>query len=201
MDNFDSNTISIAALVVSAIAIVASIYSAMRQEHLVKTEIKLQRDTDLLKWGADCVRILQEMIEFTFRIYHDTHEELEDMRTNLLSEVSVLIDIGRWYLPNLKTSEEPDEGQAAYKGYRPVAIDALLYSYRVFKSFNFDDKERINDLRQYLVTAKRELVSQIQAKVDPARLMAATGEKPQYPAWMHPKELLPKRYQDDNMEQ
>lgn len=81
-----------------------------------------------------------------------------------------------------------------------MAIDALLYSYRVFKSFNFDEKDRIDDLRQYLVTAKRELVSQIQSKVDPARLMAATGEKPNYPKWMHPKELLPKRYQDEEAE-
>jgi hypothetical protein len=200
VDNFDSNSISLAALIVSAIAIIASIWAAVRQETISRAAVKLQRDTDLLKWGADCVRIMQEMIEFTFRIEHDTDEELEDRRTNLLSEVSVLIDIGRWYLPNLRTTIEPDEGQAAYKGYRPVAIDALLYSYRVFKSFNFKEKDRIDDLRQYLVTAKRELVSQIQSKVDPARLMAATGEKPHYPKWMHPKELLPKRYQDDEKE-
>ncbi|KAF0106166.1 MAG: hypothetical protein FD163_1869 [Hyphomonadaceae bacterium] len=197
----DPNSISLAALIVSAIAIIASIYSALRQEHLSKTEIKLQRDTDLLKWGADCVRILQEMIEFTFRIQHDTEDELAEIRTNLLSEVSVLIDIGRWYLPNLINSNQPHERQAAYKGYRPIAIDALLYSYRVFKSFDFKEKDRVNDLRQYLVTAKREFVSQIQTTVDPARLMAATGEKPNYPKWMHPKELLPKRYQDDGAEQ
>lgn len=195
---FDNNFLSFLALIVSVIAIIASILVAMRQENISKVAIKLQRDTDLLKWGADCVRILQEMIEYTFRIKIETPEELENRRIDLLSEVSILIDIGRWYIPNYKTGNENSNIPAAYSGFRPVAIDALLYSYRTFKSFDLNDHARCDDLRQFLVNAKRELVSQIAQKVDPERLMQATGEKPQYPKWLHPKELLPTRYQNDD---
>ncbi len=196
--NFDNNFLSLLALIVSVIAIIASILVAMRQEMISKAAIKLQRDTDLLKWGADCVRILQEMIEYTFRIKIDTPESLEDRRINLLSEVSILIDIGRWYIPNFKDGSEDKTIPEAYRGFRPVAIDALLYSYRTFKSFDLSEHDKSEDLRQFLVNAKRELVSQIAQKVDPERLMQATGEKPAYPKWMHPKELLPKRYQNDD---
>lgn len=194
----DSNFLSLLALIVSAIAVIASINVAIRQEAISKAAIKLQRDTDLLKWGGDCVRILQEMIEYTFRIAIDTPESLEDRRINLLSEVSILIDIGRWYIPNFKTGEEDQKIPAAYRGFRPVAIDALLYAYRTFKSFDLKEHDKVEDLRQFLVNTKRELVSQIAQKVDPERLMQATGEKPSYPKWMHPKELLPKRYQNDD---
>lgn len=197
MTEFDSNTISFAALIVSAIAIIASIWSAMRQEIISRAAVKLQRDTDLLKWGTDCVRILQEMIEYTFRIATDGKESLENRRTDLLSEVSILIDVGRFYLPNFKTENDDLSIPAAYRGFRPVAIDALLYAYRTFKSYELEDKDRINELRQFLVNAKREFVSQIVLKLDPERLMKTTGEKPVYPQWLHPKELLPPRYQND----
>lgn len=198
MDNFDSNSISLAALIVSAIAILASIWSAMRQEIISRAAVKLQRDTDLLKWGTDCVRILQELIEFTFRIEAEPIAELKSRRIDLLSEVSIQIDIGKWLLPNYKTGSEDKTIPAAYRGYRPVAIDALLYSYRTFKSFDLGNKESIDDLRQFLVHTKREFVSQIALKIDPERLMLATGEKPEYPNWLHPKELLPARYQNDD---
>ncbi len=198
MSQTASDTISAYALIVSIIAILASIFVAFRQENLSKTAIKLQRDTDLLKWGSDCVRILQEMIEYTFRIETDSKESLENRRTDLLSEVSILIDIGRFYLPNFPSENDDINIPKAYRGFRPVAIDALLYSYRTFKSFELEDKERANELRQYLVNAKREFVSQIVEKLDPSRLMKATGERPVYPQWLHPKELLPKRYQNDD---
>ena len=196
--NLDNNFLSLLALIVSVIAIIASILVAMRQEMISKAAIKLQRDTDLLKWGADCVRILQEMIEYTFRIKIENPEELENRRIDLLSEVSILIDIGRWYIPNVPTKNEEGEKQAAYRGYRSIALDALLYSYRVFKNFDLVELDRVDDLRKFLVNSKREFVSQIFIKVDPKRLMQATGEKPTYPKWMHPKELLPKRYQNDD---
>jgi hypothetical protein len=180
-------------LITAAVATVALIVSfgvAFRQEVLATRQLRIQRDSDLLVWGHEAVDAMQQMILFTECRKFNSRAEVDQIeRLSILSRCSSLIDRGRWFLPNIKdkAGKFGEEKQLAYRGFRQIGLDAMVYSYNQFRIHGESCGKSDHELIDFLTTAKRELVSEIQFTVSPQRIQKILGDKPNYPKWMHDK--------------
>ena len=185
--------VSVPEIVTAAVASVALIVSfgvAYRQEVLATRQLRIQRDSDLLVWGHEAVDVMQQMILYTECGKFNSKAEVDQIeRLSILSRCSSLIDRGRWFLPNIKDKlgKFGEEKQLAYRGFRQIGLDAMVYSYDRFRSHGESGGKSDQELIDFLTTAKRELVSEIQFTVSPQRIQKILGDKPNYPEWMNDK--------------
>jgi hypothetical protein len=175
---------------VAVFALAVSLGVAIRQEILALRQLRIQRDSDLLVWGHESVDAIQNMILYVESgKFQATDSESSYERFALLAHCSALIDRGRWFLPNIEDrgGKFGQEKQRAYRGFRQIGLDSMVYSYDHFKRHANDKTKSDAALIDFLTTAKRELVSEIQFTVSPQRIQKILGDKPNYPKWMHDK--------------
>jgi hypothetical protein len=117
-----SDYISICSLL---IAIAASIYSYLTNTK--KYELTSQYRTELLSWYSETIDIL---IRLKFEAKNGYSDEA--IKKDLLSRLSAKIEIGRFYFPNIdKGDRVGEEKPLAYRGYRSLMLDFLVFSYQV----------------------------------------------------------------------
>ena len=111
------------ALISLCIALSTLIYSFLTNTK--KYELTYQYFNDVLEWHNQCVEIL---ISLSFNA--DKTKE----KDNLLIKLSSMIEAGRFYFPNIdKKDGLGEKNPVAYKGYRNIVLDFLVYEYDLFK--------------------------------------------------------------------
>jgi hypothetical protein len=91
-----------------------------------------------------------------------TEEEYISSRKAILSNISVLIDTGRWYFPNRWSDQIGNEKEPAYRGVRQPVLDTVVEAYDCIKA-DVSTAARTKDL----LMIQRRFVSQIQEVLDP----------------------------------
>jgi hypothetical protein len=186
----ESDIIALGAAIVAFVALGVSVVVALRQERLAKQQLKLQRDSDLLESGSRAVDALQAMLEFAATREHfveGSERRIEGER--LCSSVSAEIDKGRWFLPNIEdqAGKFGIKKELAYRGFRQIALDALVYSHDRFSKWletDHLDQLKREELIKFLTDSKRVLVSEVQHTVDPRRIQKLVGDRPNYPEFL-----------------
>lgn len=109
---------------ISAIGIAISAFFAMKATRMAsRTQIHASRQTatewlrDLRQWADEAIEVLSTAIYQSTTNSGDTAE--------IQARLSALIDRGRFFLPNQRTSEYGLEKEYAYRGFRHSALDAL----------------------------------------------------------------------------
>lgn len=181
--------ISVIVAVVSAfaslVAIVVSLRTARAQrdlarhlaeeEHLLLFEqVRMQRDSDVIRWTCDCVSVLSEME--TFVECFDPRNPVSgqsERHQELCTRLSTLIDIGRLYFPNEAPESKGGDKPVAYQGSRQHIMSVLVFAYNKFKSITkwTDADGRPNALAK-LNDYRRRFVSEAQIAIDPRRYIA-----------------------------
>lgn len=112
------------------IAFIAFIYSYLTNTK--KYELTSQYRTEILSWYSETVKILIRL-----KIEAKDNFKDENLKRELLSDLSTKIEIGRFYFPNIDKGDYfGDEKPFAYRGYRNLMLDYLILSYRVFEEQN-----------------------------------------------------------------
>jgi hypothetical protein len=88
-------------------------------------------------------------------------------RHDLRSQLSALIDRGRWFLPNDSPEDYGATKPAAFRGVRHGALDALVSCLRILEALNYKEKACNPQSRDAAVEYKRTFVSHIQEALDP----------------------------------
>lgn len=119
-----SDYISIGSLIASVSAVVYTYFSNTK-----KYELTSQYRNEVLCWFGDTIKILMDLK------HHCQLRSLnEDVRFNLLSALSSKIEVGRFYFPNIDKGDSFGVNKPfAYKGYRNLILDFLVFSYRLYK--------------------------------------------------------------------
>lgn len=118
-----SDFISIGSVVV---AIAAFLYSFFFNTK--KYELSSQYRTEILDWYAETIEIL-------LRLKTEAKTDFKDevLKCELLAKLSAKIEIGRFYFPNIIMGDGyGNQKPSAYKGYRSLTLDFLVFSYKIF---------------------------------------------------------------------
>ncbi|MFM9864903.1 MAG: hypothetical protein ACKVRO_14975 [Micropepsaceae bacterium] len=156
MDGFQmSDWVAVASAAVSVLALVLNIVITSRQTRVSVENFKFNNDTQLMNWANRVVAAMSEA-------YHISPKtDLHALATNL----SALIDEGRWFFPNIGSKSSDPEKPGAYRGARQAVLDHIVAVYDAVIAMPNAQEEHMNYIRE----ARRHFVSEIQHSVDPRR--------------------------------
>jgi hypothetical protein len=118
---------------------------------------------DVRNWASECVDVLTEAAD-ALSIDSEPTARATNMR-RCGHRLSALIDRGRLLLPNEVHDEYGVHKLPAFRGYRPVALDALEASARVLKGTA--DLYAFSSASEAIQSLRKEFVSTIQGILDP----------------------------------
>lgn len=154
-----SDYIAIASLL---IAFLAFIYSYLTNTK--KYELTSQYRTEILSWYSETIDILVRL-----KIEAKDSFKDENLRNELLSRLSAKIEIGRFYFPNVDKGDKfGDEKPLAYKGYRNLMLDFLVFSFQVF------EKQEAKKYLRHAETLQRHFTSHLFEILDPNTFLKET---------------------------
>lgn len=144
------------------IAISAFIYTYLANTK--KYELTSQYRSEILNWYSITIELL-------IRLKHEAEANFEnsELKRDLLSKLSAQIEIGRFYFPNIDKGDNfGTHKPLAYKGYRNLLLDFLVYSYRLFEN---------SDPKLYAKHAdflQRHFTSHLFETIDPTNFLKET---------------------------
>ena len=144
-----------------------------RQIRLQKFHARQDLRNHARVWADEVVEVLQDGITHCF-IYEQNPDAASASLhfTKLAGKMSELIDRGRWYFENDKSTGFGRWKEGAYQGLAPEAIHVLKKAHEYLVGAANDPPERLcchDHLRKNLITQKREFVTKVQDFVQPSR--------------------------------
>ncbi len=118
---------------------------------------------ELLSWYRDVVETMMEIIHYC-ELGEVNLESFSRERIKLISKLSALVEIGRFYFPNIiKNDRFGKHKSVAYQGYIHIELEFLLDFY--FIASEKSNEKRINSLRRLV----RQFTSFIINMIDPRK--------------------------------
>lgn len=139
----------ISILVTIIIAAIGGIYAIITNTK--RFELAEQYKNELLSWYGKVVFVICKL----------QGECSGKERNNTLQELSALIEIGRFYFPNINKKDDfGKEKPLAYQGYRHVALDFLVLIYQMGDDTNISKcREKIEYMERHFTSIVFEIVS------------------------------------------
>lgn len=126
------NIVAITSILITVvIAIIGAIYAIITNTK--KYELTENYRCEILSWYKSVSETMIDIIHYCESgMFYS--ENFSQHRTELLSKLSLLTEIGRFYFPNIiKNDEFGIEKPTAYQGYRHINLEFLLHFYLVAK--------------------------------------------------------------------
>lgn len=143
------------------IASITAIYTI--STNTKKYELTERYRCELLSWYRDAIETMMEIIHYCESGEFNL-ESFSQERTKSLSKLSTLVEIGRFYFPNIiKNDGFGKHKPVAYQGYRHIELEFLLNFY--FIALKKPNKKQINSLRQL----ERQFTSFIFNMIEPRK--------------------------------
>ena len=137
---------------------------AVSQRRLDAAAFAAEWSRDLRAWASEAIDVLSEAAYETSD--SETEEAIAAVRLRRSRErLSALVDRGRFFLPNVRTSEYGQHKPSAFRGYRHSALDPLVAAERALGGTLGEFKGR----RQAVIEMKRQFVSAVQRILAPDR--------------------------------
>ena len=123
------------------IAIIGGVYAVATNSK--KYELAEQYKCEMLAWYE---KVVMTIMRLTASQSAGNGAERENISTEL-AELSALIEISRFFFPNIdKQDGHGSEKPRAYRGYRHMALDFLVYIYQIgLKGNSSDYKKQVRD--------------------------------------------------------
>jgi hypothetical protein len=154
-----SNWISIASFL---FAVSAFIYSYVTNTK--KYELTRQYRTEVLGWYSETINILLRLKTEARSGFKD-----DELKLDLLCRLSAKIEIGRFYFPNIDKGDGFGKDKPlAYRGYRNLMLDFLVFSYQIFER---EDAAKYID---HATALQRHFTSHLYETMDPRSFIRDT---------------------------
>ncbi|MBR3817154.1 MAG: hypothetical protein IKJ27_10580 [Clostridia bacterium] len=135
------------------VAIAALIYTII--SNTKKYELTYQYYQDVVAWHSEVVKVITQL--------KSTSEE--NSKNVYLAELSALIETGRFYFPNIDLHDGFGANKPlAYRGYRNVVLDFLVYEYQLF------EREDSNKYVEHAESLQRLFTSYVFQYLNPKKL-------------------------------
>lgn len=154
-----SDYISIGSLIFATAAFFYSYFTNTKKYELIS-----QYRSEILEWYSDTVDILIRL-----RIEAKEGYKNESFKNELLSRLSAKIEIGRFYFPNVdKNDKYGNEKPYAYRGYRNLILDFLVFSHQLF------EKPDAKNFIRHAETLQKHYTSHLFEILDPKTFLKQT---------------------------
>ncbi len=145
-----SDYIAIISIVVTVlISMIGSIYKIITNTN--RFEIAEHYTKELIDWYSKIILIIKSL-----KISEKGKE-----KDNLLAELSALIDVGRFYYPNVINDNYGEEKPEAFIGYRHMALEYLVWIYDLFNGNDYSEVD------YYIEFCERNFTSIIFNRINP----------------------------------
>ena len=135
------------------VAVAALIYTII--SNTKKYELTYQYYQDVVAWHSDVIKVITQL--------KATSEE--NSKKAYLAELSALIETGRFYFPNIDQHDNFGANKPlAYRGYRNVVLDFLVYEYQLF------EREDSQKYVEHAESLQRLFTSYVFQYLDPKKL-------------------------------
>ncbi len=136
-----------------AVAFVALIYTII--SNTKKYELTYQYYQDVVAWHSDVIKVITQL----------KATNVENEKNTYLAELSALIETGRFYFPNIDLHDGFGANKPlAYRGYRNVVLDFLVYEYQLF------EREDSNKYVEHAESPQRLFTSYVFQYLNPKKL-------------------------------
>lgn len=165
---------------VSALVAIVSALSARaetrKQQNLRTEQLRQSIDAASLEWGNAAIDTLVKAAAFA-RTRHMQQSEpgFQGGKTNLLINLSALVERGRMFFPNLNEDMKGAEKEGAYRGHRPPILDAIMWAYYEMEAMTRDSGPTGDNSAEFFDNCRRLVVSELQAHLDPRRMNQIVG--------------------------
>jgi hypothetical protein len=163
--------VDLAAALIALVALVISVMVSRHQSRVALENLRLQRDSDIIKWSNRAVDHLCSAEMILRPEYHlfTAESAYEKARLELMRDLSSCIDQGRLFFPNLRVDKQGQDKQGAYQGYRHPVLDCLVATYRVLEHNDVrrEDSAAFETDRSNVTDFKRLFISRLDAELDP----------------------------------
>lgn len=166
-------TISIIALIISMATAILSVYFSIKSnryaENALKIEMHVQKrefKAAVREWGFEAIDAINDAL-FLCAEQAITEDQFTGRLYEARRRISATIDKGRLFLPNEAHDEHGTYKGAAYRGFRPPALNVLVAAYNMTFQFNEKELAENRDLFDRFWNLRKEFVSELQVVVDP----------------------------------
>ena len=164
-----SSSQAVAALL-SLVAVLVSLWVFGRQQRLQRWNLRMLRESDILRWSRNCIRCMAEVEEQLKAEVALGHQHLDkSQRLKHRAHLSALIDEGRMYFPNIPDPYKGIEKSRAYQGTRQEILDPLVSVYAGIDPADAHGAETDAALIDQFNDLRRSFVSSCQTEIDPRR--------------------------------
>jgi len=141
-----------------------------RQMRMQFESLKAQMDADILAWGHEVSDALSEGVLLARGRGTCFHvDEVRVRRLSAAQRLSSLADRGRLFFPNHAPDSHGQDREAAFKGFRPPILDAVVFGFYQLDRMECEGAEPDVSAADYLVRCRRILISELQHTIDPRR--------------------------------
>lgn len=164
----------------SALVAIISALSARaetrKQRELRTEQLRHSIDSASLDWGNAAIDTLVRAAAFArTRHMHQNEPGFHGGKTNLLINLSALVERGRMFFPNLNEARKGVEKEGAYRGHRPPILDALMWAHYELEALTREGGPTGDNSAEFFDECRRLMVSELQAHLDPRRLNQIVG--------------------------
>lgn len=163
--NYTLNAEAIVAIIGIVVTIIISLIGGIYAivTNTKKFELKENYCKELMNWYTSTNRIL---IRYIHSIQNGEFytDDFQKEKILLISELSLAIEIGRFYFPNIIKGDDFGKNKpSAYQGYRHIVLEFLMYFYDIVS----DNEHEINVHK--LINAERLFTSFVFDSINPRK--------------------------------
>ena len=159
---------AVLAFISSVVAFLYGLAARRSERRLRSLETQVSRiDRELIVWGIRCMDAMSSGHILLATAGSGRAPDLVRIRRDeIQAELSALVDMGRLYFPNRSPDLEGTDRNAAFRGFRPAILDALMLVHeelRRLREFNLDHTK---EAATNVFGARRIFISEFQEEID-----------------------------------
>lgn len=140
-----------------------------RQTELQYETLRAEMDAEVIAWAHDAIDLVSQGAALARG--RGTAYAADDFRRlahETAQQLSAVADRGRLFFPNEEPDRHGQEKEAAFQGYRPPILDALVFACGRLERLGSDGGAD-TEAAEFLGKCRRLLVSEAQNAIDPRR--------------------------------
>jgi hypothetical protein len=159
LDAGAGGVLGVLAAMVSVASLGINVILTRRAQRFAAEALRLDIDRQLIAWADEVLDAMGRASQVA------SGPGDWGSRSDVLRDLSVLLDRGRWHAPNIPDPDHGVDKPAAYQGYRQPVLDCIFEVHRVIDEGGTDAPGEM----AAIMDARRRFVSAVQTLTDPRR--------------------------------